>query len=76
MGVNLIITVDCGISSKKEVEEAKNYGIDVIITDHHLKPKELPNTLIIHPQGYLNENLTGVGVSFKLAHALLQRLNR
>ncbi|MCC6011435.1 single-stranded-DNA-specific exonuclease RecJ [Candidatus Caldipriscus sp.] len=75
MGVNLIITVDCGISSKKEVEEAKNYGIDVIITDHHLKPKELPDTLIIHPQGYLNENLTGVGVSFKLAHALLQRLN-
>ncbi len=74
-GVSLIITVDCGISSYDEVEIAKSYGIDVIITDHHLKPKKLPEAIIVHPQGYLNEHLTGVGVSFKLAHALLQRLN-
>jgi len=74
-GVKLIITVDCGISSYEEANLARSYGIDVIITDHHLKPKKLPPALIVHPQGYLNENLTGVGVSFKLAHAILQRLN-
>ncbi len=74
-GVGLIITVDCGISSYNEVEEAKSKGIDVIITDHHLKPPKVPRTIIVHPEGYPNEGLTGVGVAFKLAHALYQHMN-
>lgn len=74
-GASLIITVDCGISSYYEVEEARAKGIDVIITDHHLKPPKVPRAIIVHPQGYPNEGLTGVGVAFKVAHALYQYMN-
>ncbi len=72
--VKLIITVDCGISSRDEVSLAKSYGIDVIITDHHMKPQNVPETIILHPEGYPNDKLTGVGVAFKLAHAIYTKL--
>jgi single-stranded-DNA-specific exonuclease len=74
-GCKLIITVDCGLTSTDEVERADRYGIDVIVTDHHepgmqnlqciatLNPK-------LHHSTYPNRDLTGVGVAFKLAHAL------
>jgi len=75
-GAQLIITVDCGISSKAEVEAGKNLGLDFIITDHHQPPEELPNCLIINPQIEKEtstwKNLSGVGVAFKLAHGLLE----
>jgi len=45
--VELIITVDNGISSVEEIEYAKNIGIDVIVTDHHNPPKKLPDCLIL-----------------------------
>jgi len=75
-GVNLIITVDCGISNLKEVDYAKSLGIDVIITDHHEPPANLPNSVaIIDPKlsdsNFPFKDLAGVGVSLKLAMALV-----
>jgi len=77
-GVQLIITVDCGIRNKEEVDYAKSIGIDIIITDHHVLPDslaELPDCLCIDPADR-NDNypwpyLAGVGVAFKLLSALL-----
>ncbi|AGF46860.1 single-stranded-DNA-specific exonuclease [Candidatus Kinetoplastibacterium desouzaii TCC079E] len=68
---DIIITVDNGIASVEGVEYAKKIGIDVIITDHHLPGKILPNALaIINPnnQGcnFPSKNLSGVGVIFYL----------
>lgn len=78
-GVSLIITVDCGITSIAEVEKAKSYGIDVIITDHHHVPDDVPDALaIINPHvegcGYPFRDLGGVGVAFKVVQALYQKL--
>jgi len=73
-GANLIITVDCGISSFKEVAYANENEIEVIITDHHSLPKKLPAALaIINPKAspdYPEKNLAGVGVAFKFVAAL------
>ncbi len=76
IGASLLITVDCGVSSPSEVEEAKALGMDVIITDHHGLPERLPDTVIVHPRlgNYPYPHLTGVGVAFKLALALYERL--
>lgn len=72
---DLIITVDCGISAKKEVELLKDLGVDVIITDHHEFPEELPDATIVSTktkgQEYPYDNLSGAGVAYKLAHALI-----
>ncbi|WP_040207836.1 single-stranded-DNA-specific exonuclease RecJ [Neobacillus jeddahensis] len=74
-GINLIITVDTGISAIHEATVAKELGIDLIITDHHEPGPVLPDALaIIHPKIpdsiYPFRELAGVGVAFKLAHAL------
>ncbi|MDZ5470853.1 single-stranded-DNA-specific exonuclease RecJ (plasmid) [Bacillus sp. 31A1R] len=74
-GIRLIITVDTGISAIHEAKIAKELGIDLIITDHHEPGPELPEALaIIHPKlensPYPFRDLAGVGVAFKLAHAL------
>ena len=71
----LIITVDNGISSCQGVEEASQRGVDVIITDHHLPGKELPNAhSIINPNQlgckFPSKNLAGVGVALYLLLAL------
>lgn len=73
--VELIITVDNGISAKNEVEYAKSLGIDVIITDHHLPPAELPDALaVVNP--HLPEcvskfkDISGVAVAFKTVCAI------
>ncbi|RMD60315.1 MAG: single-stranded-DNA-specific exonuclease RecJ, partial [Nitrospirae bacterium] len=73
---SLIITVDCGSSALKEIEEASSHGIDVIITDHHLPPETLPEALaVINPHRadsiYPFRELSGAGVAFKLSQALL-----
>ena len=76
-GCNLLITVDCGITSIEEVRFANEFGIDVIITDHHQpRPGELPPAYaVITPKmpesEYPFEGLAGVGLAFKLAHGLL-----
>lgn len=81
MNVSLIITVDCGVASWKEVDLANSLGIDVIITDHHWVPEKLPKALaIINPKqkgdNYPYKNLAGVGVAFKLSQALLSSQNK
>ncbi len=76
---NLIITVDCGITNYEEIEEAKKLGIDVIITDHHNIPEKIPEAYaVINPNlantGFAWNNLAGVGVAFKVAQALFQKI--
>ena len=71
----LIITVDCGISNNVEIDRAVELGIDVIITDHHNPPENLPNaTIIIDPKlpddEYPFPSISGCAVAFKLASAL------
>ncbi|MFH0969108.1 MAG: single-stranded-DNA-specific exonuclease RecJ [Patescibacteria group bacterium] len=73
--VKLIITVDCGITNIEEAKKAKEYGMDVIITDHHYVPENIPEALaIINPNlkksGYPFQKLAGVGVVFKFIEAL------
>lgn len=76
-GITLIITVDNGIAGVEEVDLANELGCDVIITDHHKIQDTIPNAYAIihpeHPEGdYPFKKLAGVGVAFKLAHALLE----
>jgi len=78
-GVKLIITVDCGITSLAETAKAKEFGIDVIITDHHHVPAQVPDAFaIINPHqegcGYPFAELAGVGVAFKVVQAIYARL--
>lgn len=73
--VDLLITVDCGISDKDIIDKIKALGIDVIVTDHHEPPEELPNCICINPhilgQDYPFNGLCGAGVAYKLAYALI-----
>jgi single-stranded-DNA-specific exonuclease len=73
--VKLLITVDLGISCPRETELAQENGMDVIITDHHAIPDEIPPAFaILHPKlepNYPFDELSGSGVAFKLASALL-----
>lgn len=74
---NLIITVDCGIANKDEIALAKESGIDVIVTDHHMEPKNIPTAYAVvcptlKKEKYPFKKLAGVGVAFKLAQALLR----
>lgn len=76
-GKRLIITVDCGIRSVKEVEDGKAAGLDIIITDHHSIGPEIPQALaVVNPKQedseYPEDMLAGVGVAYKLAEALLK----
>jgi len=75
-GTKLVITVDCGISALKEISDVKGQ-LDIIVTDHHQPPEQLPVALaIINPKQpecpYPEKNLAGVGVAFKLCQALWQ----
>lgn len=75
-GAQLIVTVDNGVSGNEAVEYAMAQGIDVIITDHHELPATLPKAFAIvhprHPKGnYPFGDLSGAGVAFKVAQALL-----
>ncbi len=73
-GVKLLITVDCGIGARDEVALARSLGMDVIVTDHHEIEGTLPDCIVVTPKlpGYPCPHLAGVGVAFKLAHALLE----
>ena len=75
----LLITVDCGITAAREIEELIQYDIDVIITDHHEPTSRIPHCIAtLNPKlinsTYPNRDLTGVGVAFKLAHAITNEL--
>lgn len=74
-GCNLMISVDCGITSVKEVEIANELGLDVIITDHHECQSEIPRAYAVINQKqedchYPFDMLCGCGVAFKLIQAL------
>jgi single-stranded-DNA-specific exonuclease len=76
-GVKLIITVDCGTNSLDAVEWCKNNHVDLIITDHHEIIGEAPKALaLINPKNpsdeYPDQEITGVGVAFKLACGILK----
>lgn len=71
----LMITVDCGITAADEIARVIEQNIDVIITDHHEPTDRIPNCVAtLNPKlvgmSYPNRDLTGVGVAFKLAHAI------
>jgi single-stranded-DNA-specific exonuclease len=76
-GVKLIVSVDTGIRAGDVVRRAAQFGIDVIVTDHHLPEAELPPAVaVLNPNrpdcAYPDKNLCGAGVAFKLLHALLR----
>lgn len=78
---DLLITVDNGIASIDGVEAARQAGMDVIITDHHLPGDELPQALaIVNPNqpdcGFPSKHLAGVGVIFYLMVALRAELRQ
>ena len=80
-GIQLVITVDCGMRSVDETEHARDLGLDLIITDHHHPGEDIPRALaIINPKQlddmYPYKDLAGVGLAYKLAHALSISLNR
>jgi single-stranded-DNA-specific exonuclease len=80
MSPQLIITVDNGISSIAGVREARDSGIEVLVTDHHLPATELPAAdVIVNPNlpgsQFASRNLAGVGVAFYLMAALGRRLD-
>jgi single-stranded-DNA-specific exonuclease len=72
-GHDLVLTVDCGITAVREVEEAKRLGLDVVVTDHHRPGPELPACPVVAPLagGYPFAGLCGTGVVWKLAQAIL-----
>ena len=76
VGASVIVTVDCGSTSVAEIADAQAAGIDVLVTDHHRLPPELPvATAVVNPQRidsrYPERRLAGSGVAFKLAQLLL-----
>lgn len=80
-GTSLVITTDCGSSDVEEVAYAKTLGIDIIITDHHHPPEQLPQAYaMINPWRpdctYSERYLCGVGIAFKLAQALFRAHRR
>jgi single-stranded-DNA-specific exonuclease len=75
-GIRLIVTVDCGTSSAREVGLAIERGVEVIVTDHHRVPPELPAAVaVVNPHRadstYPDRRLAGSGVAFKVAQLLL-----
>src|SRR5205807_5417849 len=76
-GASLVVTVDCGIASLAEADEARRLGLELIITDHHEFKDRLPDAALVHPRlpgtAYPFTGLSGSGVAFKLAWALCQR---
>ena len=68
--VKLIITVDHGVAAVDQVDHAKDLGIDVVVTDHHILPKKLPKALaIVH-----STSLCGAGVAWRLAYEIAEKL--
>ena len=79
-GAKLLITIDCGIADVKEVEKLNEFGIDVIITDHHELGEKIPPAYAILNSKqtecfYPEKMLCGAGVVFKLVQALISKKN-
>ena len=79
-GVQVVVTVDCGIASLAEADVARELGLELIITDHHEMKDTLPAAdVLVHPRlpgtNYPFGGLSGAGVAFKLAWALATRIS-
>ena len=80
--VKLVITVDCGTRDIEPIRHAKSLGIDVIVTDHHAVPEEIPTEVIgiLNPKRkdshYPFPNLAGAGVAFKLLHGIIEEMKK
>lgn len=80
-GTNLILTVDCGSLNHAEIDFAKGFGIDTIVTDHHNIAEVQPNAVaVVNPRRPENqypqaEKFAGAGVAFKLVQALQTKLD-
>src|SRR6266849_3385760 len=82
-GYKLVVSVDCGIRAHEPLHWARANGLDIIVTDHHLPDEDEgapPALAVLNPnqQGcdYPDKNLAGVGVAFKLIHALFRERGR
>ncbi len=80
-GVNLIITVDCGITAVEEIDYANSLGIETIVCDHHQSKEKIPNAYaVLDPIkpgcNYPFKHLSGAGVGFKLASAVGERIGK
>src|ERR1051325_5205239 len=82
-GYKLVVSIDCGIRAHEPLYWAQDNGLDVIITDHHLPDEESgapPALAVLNPNQagcpYPDKNLAGVGVAFKLVHALFREYGR
>ncbi len=82
-GYKLVVSVDCGIRAHEPLYWARDHGLDVIITDHHLPDENEgvpPAYAVLNPNQrgctYPDKNLAGVGVAFKLVHALFRERGR
>jgi single-stranded-DNA-specific exonuclease len=80
-GARLVITVDCGVTDLAEVKQAREMGMDMIITDHHIPLGRLPRAIaVIDPKRkdsvYPYPDLAGAGVAFKLLQALFHKDSR
>lgn len=76
--VNLIITIDCGITDVEETEKANEKGIDVVVTDHHLQGEKLPPAVAIinskqKKDKYPFKMLCGAAVAFKTVNAIIEK---
>jgi single-stranded-DNA-specific exonuclease len=80
-GANLVITVDCGVTDLAEVKRAREMGMDMIITDHHIPLGSLPRAIaVVDPKrkdsAYPYPDLAGAGVAFKFLQALFHKDSR
>ncbi|PIU57298.1 MAG: single-stranded-DNA-specific exonuclease RecJ, partial [Chloroflexi bacterium CG07_land_8_20_14_0_80_51_10] len=80
-GASLVVTVDCGITADAEAEQARQIGLDLIITDHHEVTGPIPKALAaVNPKrndsAYPFRELAGVGVAFKFLQALFRATGR
>lgn len=80
-GVQLIVSVDCGIRAPEAARRARELGVELIITDHHEPDAELPDACAVvnpkrHDCSYPDKNLAGVGVALKLVQALCARAGK
>src|SRR5712671_1496873 len=82
-GYKLVVSVDCGITAHAPLHWARAHGLDIIVTDHHLPDADEgspPALAVLNPNqpgcNYPDKNLAGVGVAFKLIHALFRERGR
>ena len=77
-GIQLLITLDCGIKANNTIAKARAYGIDVIVCDHHMPGDQVPDAIVLDPKqndcSYPYKELSGCGVGFKLLTALTKEM--